>query len=160
MNDLFNLLKGIAPTLATAVAGPMGGAAVTALAAKFGVSDSVESVAKAIAGDPAAASKLQEIELEYAKLDMANTADARKMNSEIQNSVVASWMSKNIAYVIDIAIVTSTIGLTAMLMTSSVPQENKELALMAFGSLVTLCGTVVNFHRGSSQGSKDKSAKG
>jgi len=55
MNDLFNLLKGIAPTLATAVAGPLGGAAVTALAAKFGVSDSVESVAKAIAGDPAAA---------------------------------------------------------------------------------------------------------
>ena len=160
MNDLFNLLKGIAPTLATAVAGPLGGAAVSALAAKFGVSDSVESVAKAIAGDPAAASKLQEIELEYAKLDMANTADARKMNSEIQNSVVASWMSKNIAYVIDIAIVTSTIGLTAMLMSSSVPQENKELALMAFGSLVTLCGTVVNFHRGSSQGSKDKSAKG
>ena len=160
MNDLFNLLKGIAPTLATAVAGPLGGAAVTALANKFGVSDSVEAVAKAIAGDPAAASKLQEIELEYAKLDMANTADARKMNSEIQNSVVASWMSKNIAYVIDIAIVTSTIGLTAMLMTSSVPQENKELALMAFGSLVTLCGTVVNFHRGSSQGSKDKSAKG
>lgn len=160
MNDLFNLLKGIAPTLATAVAGPLGGAAVTALAAKFGVSDSVEAVAKAIAGDPAATEKLQEIELEYAKLDMANTADARKMNSEIQNSVVASWMSKNIAYVIDIAIVTSTIGLTAMLMTSSVPQENKELALMAFGSLVTLCGTVVNFHRGSSQGSKDKSAKG
>jgi hypothetical protein len=160
MNDLFNLLKGIAPTLATAVAGPLGGAAVSALAAKFGVSDSVEAVAKAIAGDPAAASKLQEIELEYAKLDMANTADARKMNSEIQNSVVASWMSKNIAYVIDIAIVTSTIGLTAMLMSSSVPQENKELALMAFGSLVTLCGTVVNFHRGSSQGSKDKSAKG
>ena len=160
MNDLFNLLKGVAPSLATAVAGPLAGAAVTALANKFGVSDSVEAVAKAIAGDPAAASKLQEIELEYAKLDMANTADARKMNSEIQNSVVASWMSKNIAYVIDIAIVTSTIGLTAMLMTSSVPQENKELALMAFGSLVTLCGTVVNFHRGSSQGSKDKSAKG
>jgi hypothetical protein len=159
MNDLFNLLKGIAPTLATAVAGPMGGAAVSALASKFGVSDSVEAVAKAISGDPAAANKLQELELEYAKLDMANTADARKMNSEIQSSTAASWMSKNIAYVIDVAIVSSTIGLTYMLMTSSVPQENKELALMAFGSLVTLCGTVVNFHRGSSQGSKDKSAK-
>lgn len=157
MNELFNLLKGVAPTLATAVAGPLGGAAVSALAAKFGVSDSVEAVAQAIAGDPAAAAKLQEIELEYAKLDMANTADARKMNSEIQNSANASWLAKNIAYAIDIAIVTSTIGLTALLMTSSVPQENKELALMAFGSLVTLCGTVVNFHRGSSQGSKDKS---
>jgi len=64
MNDLFGLLKGIAPTLATAVAGPLGGAAVSALAAKFGVSDSVEAVAKAISGDPAAAQKLQEMELE------------------------------------------------------------------------------------------------
>lgn len=160
MNDLLGLLKGFAPTLATAVVGPLGGAAVSAIANRLGVGNSVEEVAKAIAADPAAASKLQELELEYAKLDMANTADARKMNSEIQNSTAASWMSKNIAYVIDIAIVASTIGLTAMLMTSSVPQENKELALMAFGSLVTLCGTVVNFHRGSSQGSKDKSAKG
>lgn len=159
MNELLNILKGVAPTLATAVAGPLGGAAISAIANRLGVGDSVEAVAKAIASDPAASQKLQELELEYAKLDMANTADARKMNSEIQNSTAASWMSKNIAYVIDIAIVTSTIGLTAMLMTSSVPQENKELALMAFGSLVTLCGTVVNFHRGSSQGSKDKSAK-
>ena len=157
MNDLLNILKGAAPALATAVMGPMGGMAVKAIADKLGVGDSVEAVAKALTDDPAAAAKLQELELEYAKLDMANTADARKMNSEIQNSTAASWMSKNIAYCIDIAIVTSTIGLTAMLMTSSVPQENKELALMAFGSLVTLCGTVVNFHRGSSQGSKDKS---
>jgi hypothetical protein len=156
MNDLLNLLKGFAPTLATAVAGPLGGAAISAIATRLGVGDSVEAVAKAIAGDPAAAAKLQELELEYAKLDMANTADARKMNSEIQNAAAASWMSKNIAYCIDIAIVASTIALTALLMTSSVPQENKELALMAFGSLVTLCGTVVNFHRGSSQGSKDK----
>lgn len=159
MNDLLNLLKGVAPALATAVAGPLGGAAVSAIASRLGVGDTVEEVAKAIAGDPAAAAKLQELELEYAKLDMANTADARKMNSEIQSAASASWMAKNIAYCIDIAIVASTIGLTAMLMTSSVPQENKELALMAFGSLVTLCGTVVNFHRGSSQGSKDKSAK-
>ena len=59
MNELFGLLKGIAPTLATAVAGPLGGAAITALASKFGVSDSVDAVAKAIAGDPQAAQKLQ-----------------------------------------------------------------------------------------------------
>lgn len=160
MNDLLNLLKGVAPTMATMVAGPLGGAAVSALASKFGVSDNVEAVAKAIAGDPQASQKLQELELEHAKLNMANTADARKMNTDVQNAANASWMSKNIAYCIDVAIVFSTIGLTYMLMSQQVPADNKELALMAFGSLVTLCGTVVNFHRGSSQGSKDKSAKG
>ncbi len=59
MNELFNILKSVAPTLATAVAGPLGGVAITALANKFGVSDSVDAVAKAIAGDPQAAQKLK-----------------------------------------------------------------------------------------------------
>jgi hypothetical protein len=98
MNDLLGLLKGIAPTLATAVAGPLGGMAVSALASKFGVSDTVESVAKAIAGDPQAAQKIAEMELEFAKL----AADAMKNENnnitERWNADMASdsWLSKNI----------------------------------------------------------------
>jgi hypothetical protein len=156
MNELLGLLKGIAPTLATAVAGPLGGAAVTALASKFGVSDSIDAVAKAIAGDPKAAEKLQELELEMAKLDMANTADARKMNSEIQNSTTASWLAKNIAYVIDVAIIAGALTMTFVVFIVGVPEQNKSMAFTALGSLWTLTGTVVNFHRGSSAGSKAK----
>ena len=156
MNELLGLLKGIAPTLATAVAGPLGGAAVTALANKFGVSDSVDAVAKAIAGDPKAAEKLQELELEMAKLDMANTADARKMNSEIQNSTTASWLAKNIAYVIDVSIIAGALTMTFVVFIVGVPEQNKSMAFTALGSLWTLTGTVVNFHRGSSAGSKAK----
>ena len=92
MNDVLSgLLKNIAPGLATAVMGPLGGAAVSALAAKFGVSDSVEAVAKAIAGDPAAAQKLQELELEFYKVEQNNLTDRLKadMGSD-------SWLSKNI----------------------------------------------------------------
>ena len=156
MNELLGLLKSIAPTLATAVAGPLGGAAVTALASKFGVSDSIDAVAKAIAGDPQAAEKLQELELEMAKLDMANTADARKMNSEIQNSTTASWLAKNIAYVIDVAIIAGALTMTFVVFIVGVPEQNKSMAFTALGSLWTLTGTVVNFHRGSSAGSKAK----
>jgi hypothetical protein len=92
MNDILSgLLKNIAPGLATAVMGPMGGAAVSALASKFGVSDSVEAVAKAIAGDPQAAQKLQEVELEFYKIEQNNLTDRLKadMGSD-------SWLSKNI----------------------------------------------------------------
>jgi hypothetical protein len=91
MNELFGLLKGIAPTLATAVAGPLGGAAVTALANKFGVSDSIDAVAKAIVGDPQAAQKLAEMELEYYKIEQNNLTERLKadMGSD-------SWLSKNI----------------------------------------------------------------
>jgi hypothetical protein len=92
MNDILSgLLKNIAPGLATAVMGPLGGAAVSALASKFGVSDSVEAVAKAIAGDPQAAQKLQELELEFYKVEQNNLTDRLKadMGSD-------SWLSKNI----------------------------------------------------------------
>lgn len=92
MNDILSgLLKSVAPGLATAVAGPLGGAAVSAIAAKLGVSDSVEAVAKAVAGDPAAAVKLQELELEFYKTEQNNLTDRLKadMGSD-------SWLSKNI----------------------------------------------------------------
>ena len=91
MNELLGLLKGIAPTLATAVAGPLGGAAVSAIASKLGVADSVESVAQAIAGNPEAAAKLQELELEFYKTEQNNLTDRLKadMGSD-------STLSKNI----------------------------------------------------------------
>ena len=88
MNDLLNMLKGIAPALATAVAGPLGGAAVSAIAAKLGVSDSVEAVARAITADPAATAKLQELELEFAKVAL----EAQKSENE---NITKRWESDN-----------------------------------------------------------------
>jgi len=98
MNDLLGLLKGIAPTLATAIAGPLGGMAVSALASKFGVSDTVESVAKAIAGDPQAAQKIAEIELEFAKLaaDAMKNEDNNVSTRWSADMASDSWLSKNI----------------------------------------------------------------
>ena len=98
MNDLLNLLKGVAPTLATAVAGPLGGMAITALASKFGVSNSVDAVAKAISGDPQAAQKIAEMELEFAKLaaDAMKNEDnnvSTRWNADMSSD---SWLSKNI----------------------------------------------------------------
>ena len=87
--------------------------------------------------------------------DMQNTADARDMNAKIQESSNASWLAKNAAYIIDFIIITSTILLSTLAYFQMVPQANKELVYMALGSLITLTGTVLNFHRGSSQGSKD-----
>lgn len=92
MNDLLSgLLKSVAPTLATAVAGPLGGAAVSAIASKLGVADSVEEVAKAIAGDPAAAAKLQELELEFYKTEQSNLTARHEADMKSD-----SWLSKNI----------------------------------------------------------------
>jgi hypothetical protein len=89
----------------------------------------------------------------------ANTDSARDMNAKIQESAAASWLAKNTAYALDLGIVTATIFLAWFAFMKGVPEANKELVYMALGSLITMCGTVLNFHRGSSQGSKDKGSE-
>lgn len=156
---LSDLLKSIAPGLATVVAGPLGGMAVKAIADKLGVADTVEAVTAAIQADPQAAQKLSEINLKEFELHNANTDSARNMNTKIQESTSASWLAKNTAYVLDVGIVSATIFLAWFAFMKGVPDANKELVYMALGSLITMSGTILNFHRGSSQGSKDKGSE-
>ena len=93
------------------------------------------------------------------ELNNANTDSARNMNAKVQESTNASWLAKNTAYALDIGIVAATIFLAWFAFIKGVPEANKELVYMALGSLITMSGTVLNFHRGSSQGSKDKATE-
>ena len=156
MNELFNILKGIAPTLATAVAGPLGGAAVTALASKFGVSDSIDAVAKAIAGDPQAAEKLQELELEYAKLDAQDRDSARKAYIAVATSENATKLEKLVMPVLALGVVGLAFGLIGVLMFVDTPNDQQQLVIFALGFITSAAGQVLSFYFGSSQGSKDK----
>lgn len=97
-----------------------------------------------------AAQKEKELELQGDKLDVENTKDARNMNARIQESEKASHLSKVAAYYLDFLIVGSTLILACILFFNAVPTVNEKLVYMAFGSLLTLCGTIVNFHRGTS----------
>jgi hypothetical protein len=68
------------------------------LAAKLGVSDSVDAVAKAISGDPAAAQKIAELELEMTKVAADVIKNENNNITERWNADMASdsWLSKNI----------------------------------------------------------------
>lgn len=156
MNELFNILKGIAPTLATAVAGPLGGAAVTALASKLGVSDSVDAVAKAIAGDPAAAQKIAELELEYAKLDAQDRDSARKAYTAIATSENATKLDKLVVPILALGVVGLAFSLIGVLMFVDTPNDQQQLVIFALGFITSAAGQVLSFYFGSSQGSKDK----
>lgn len=156
MNELFNILKGIAPTLATAVAGPLGGAAVTALASKLGVSDSVDAVAKAIAGDPAAAQKIAELELEYAKLNAQDRDSARKAYTAIATSENATKLDKLVVPILALGVVGLAFSLIAVLMFIDTPNDQQQLVIFALGFITSAAGQVLSFYFGSSQGSKDK----
>jgi len=156
MNELLGLLKSIAPTLATAVAGPLGGAAVTALASKFGVSDSIDAVAKAIAGDPQAAEKLQELELEYAKLDAQDRDSARKTYATVATSENATKLEKLVVPVLALGVVGLAFSLIGILMFVDTPNDQQQLVIFALGFITSAAGQVLSFYFGSSQGSKDK----
>jgi hypothetical protein len=156
MNELFNILKSFAPTLATAVAGPLGGAAVTALASKLGVSDSVDAVAKAIAGDPAAAEKIAELELEYAKLDAQDRDSARKAYAAIATSENATKLDKLVVPILALGVVGLAFSLIGVLMFVDTPNDQQQLVIFALGFITSAAGQVLSFYFGSSQGSKDK----
>jgi hypothetical protein len=150
MNELFGLLKGLAPSLATAVAGPLGGMAVTALANKFGVADSVESVAKAIAGDPQAAQKLAELELEYAKLEMADRDSARKNEAALATSENTPLLNKSVTPILAIVVVVAWGLIQYHLLTHVVPNEMREIIIRVLGTLDGALVMVLSYYFGAS----------
>jgi hypothetical protein len=150
MDELLSLLKGVAPTLATIVAGPLGGAAVSALAGKFGVSDSVEAVAKAIAGDPQAAQKLAEMELEYAKLDAADRDSARKRESEISTSAAAPWYSKAVTPLIAVGVFVAWSFVQWFLLNHIIAPEMREIVLRLLGQLDAAFMLILTYYFGAS----------
>jgi uncharacterized membrane protein YeaQ/YmgE (transglycosylase-associated protein family) len=157
MDTLVNLLKGFAPTLATVAMGPAGALVVSSLAKKFGVEDTVASVTQAISGDPEAAQKIREVELEQSRIDNANVANARAMQIAAleQDDVFAKrfvlylaafWSIFAVAYISFI-----TFG--------HIPDKNIRFADTILGFILgTVIATVLNFFFGSSQSSKDKTA--
>ena len=143
MESLIALLRGAAPVLATAVAGPMGGAAVQAIAQKFGVESTVAAVATAIAGDPKAAEKLAELEFQYAKLDADDRASARSM--QVAALGQTDWFAKNFVNLLALVIV---VGSGTLLFISK--DQDVRMAAVSFVTFI------LGFYYGTSQSSQRK----
>lgn len=155
MNELLNLIKGIAPALATAVAGPLGGVAVSALASKFGVTDSVEAVAKAIAGDPQAAQKLAELEFEYAKLDAADRGNARDREAKVAVSQDAPLLNKIVTPVLALGTVAVSFALLAAIMfLPDITGNRKDIAIYVLGAVNAATVQVLSYYFGASHDHK------
>jgi hypothetical protein len=120
---------------------------------KLGVQLKPEMTAEEITAVKVAAIQHEEFRI---TADNANTANARDMTVKIQETGNASWLAKNTSYILDFTIVLSTIVLSCFAYFYGVPEANKELVYLALGSMITLTGTVLNFHRGSSSGSERK----
>jgi hypothetical protein len=157
METLISLLKGVAPVLATAVAGPAGGAAVSWIADKLGIPDStVAGVTEALTGNPEMTMKLKELDLEYAKLEAQDRDSARKAYTAVATSENATKLDKSVVPILALGTVGLAFFLIGMLMIMNVPTDQQQIIIFALGFITSSAGQVLSFYFGSSQGSKDK----
>ena len=157
MDTLLGILKNVAPVLATAVAGPAGGAAVGWIASKLGIDDAtVEGVTQALTGNPEMALKLKELDLEYAKLEVADRDSARQAYAAVATSEYATKLDKVVVPVLALGVVGLAFTLIAVLMFVNTPQDQQQIIIFALGFITSAAGQVLSFYFGSSQGSKDK----
>jgi hypothetical protein len=157
METLLGLLKNVAPVLATAVAGPAGGAAVGWIASKLGIDDdTIEGVTAALTGNPEMTLKLKELDLEYAKLEAADRDSARKAYAEVATSANATKLDKSVVPILALGTVSLAFMFIAILMFRDVPVDQQQMVIFALGFITSSAGQVLSFYFGSSQGSKDK----
>jgi hypothetical protein len=157
MDTLLSLLKGVAPVLATAVAGPAGGAAVGWIASKLGIDDAtVEGVTAALTGNPEMTMKLKELDLEYAKLDQQDRDSARKAYAEVATSEHSTKLDKAVVPVLALGTVALAFLFIGFLIFIDVAPDQQQMIIFALGFITSSAGQVLSFYFGSSQGSKDK----
>jgi hypothetical protein len=155
METLLNLLKGAAPMLATAVAGPVGMAAVTMLAKKFDVEDTVAAVAEAISSDPQAAQKLADLELEFAKVDAADRDSARSREVGMA-AAGATSLAQLVVPILALGTVATTFLFIAALLFLEIKTEQQQLIIFALGYATAAAQQVLSYYFGSSKSSQDK----
>lgn len=157
MDTLLALLKGAAPMLATVVAGPLGGKAVSMIAEKFGVEDTVEAVAKAIAGDPEAAQKLAEIDLAQFRAEAEDRDSAR--DREVGMAAAgATPLAQLVVPILALGTVATTFLFIAALLFLEIKTEQQQLIIFALGYATAAAQQVLSYYFGSSKSSQDKTA--
>lgn len=156
-------LKSIAPTVATALGGPLAGIAVEILGPKLGLGQSTTTAVKnALAqsslaqeqlnGLKQAEAELQAREMEYgfkfSELEFKDRESARRREIDAGDS----WTPRILAAVVALAWVV----IQWQIVTGFVAQDMRELVARAMGTLDMALGMVLAYYFGSSAGSRRK----
>jgi hypothetical protein len=108
---------------------------------------------------------MAKLSLEEQQMYLQDTSSAREMTEKIQESTSASWMSKNMPYFYDILILLLWASMTVYIILrwlgyieSSPDKKTLDMTgvLGIYSGVTALATMIIQFHRGSSQGSKDK----
>jgi Fe2+ transport system protein B len=154
---LKNIIGAVAPTLGTAISGPLGGMAMGKIAEVLGVSNDQKSVQQAIQNaTPEQMMELkkaeQEFETQMKKLDVdvfkLETADIQDARGKFSKD----WTAR----IIGIAVVGGFMGYI-FLVTLQPPEQNSEALInLVLGYLGGLASAIISFYFGASNTSNNK----
>lgn len=150
-------LKQIAPTLATALAGPLAGLAIDAISNAVGIDPkdvnktisegklTAEQIAQIKTAELAMAARAQELGLDFEKIAVDDRKSARQMQVATQ-----SWIPGAMAIVVTLGFFGILIGL----MTEHF--KTSDALMLMLGSLGTAWTGIIAFYFGSSASSRNK----
>lgn len=105
--------------------------------------------------------KADTLDKEITEAYLKDTQSARDANAKVQESANASWLAKNVGYIIDLflSVLWGTITVIMFLKLFKIAAAEVDMiSLMALhGTVTAVFMTVLNFHRGTSRGSEIKS---
>lgn len=156
----------VAPWIATALGGPLGGAAVSAVADALGLSERTEGAIKAaLAGvtpEQMLAMKTadQAFALEMQKLGFDNLKAMELIASEDRDSARKREMEvkDNTPKILAYAITLGFFGVLVFMMLAEVPQGSRDVLNIMLGSLATAWISITGYYFGSTSGSAQKTA--
>jgi hypothetical protein len=159
--DWKDVVSKLAPTVATALAGPLGGAAVAALGSIFGLSDATQEQVKQVISSgqmtPEQVSEIRKLEMQYqqdekergfryAELVVTDRQGAREREMAVKDST-----PRNLAYLI----VAAFIGMCFAVLYDTA-RVDSVLAGTIIGYLSAKAEQVASYYFGSSAGSQQK----
>lgn len=156
-----DLLRQVAPTLASALGTPLAGGVVKKLADVL-LGDpkaSEDKVAEAVLrADPATFLKLKELEQEYAKFVLDHELNLEKLAVEDRSSARArevalkDWVPAVLAVGFNVAF----FAILFLMLSKKIPVENKDAFTLLLGMLSSGVTGVLSYYFGSSRGSDRK----
>jgi hypothetical protein len=158
--DWKETLATVAPTIATALGGPLAGVAVNMVASKLGIEPTQEAVQSAIAsGDPSVMLQLKQVESEF-KVKMREL-DIKEMEVHAQNTDSARKLyavNKWPQITLSALFITGYFAVLIYLFSGKVQLDDDTRAILTLllGLITREVPTIMQFWFGSSVGSKEK----
>jgi len=160
MSDWKDIVGTVAPTIATALGGPLAGLAVGAIGKIFGIDAATqEQVAQAIAGaSPDDLLKLKQAEIEFQKRMAELEVDLVRISAADRDSARQRQIQvKDVTLpILAMSVTGGFFGVLMFMMVQEVPTSSKDVLNIMLGSLGTAWIQVMSYYFGSSQGSAKK----